>query len=244
MALQPLPGPADGPSDRPTDVDVAGVLGGRIRSPMSAVDRVAEVLREQIVEGALPPGLQLTEEALSSSMRVSRNTVREACALLTAERLVERVAHRGVFVASPDAGSVQDMYAVRLLVEPAALRSGPALTPELVARMRAEVTAAGQARAHGDWAAVSTANQHVHRLVVQAGGSRRVDAFFASVLAEMRLVFHRAGGEFHAPFVDRNEEIVTLLEEGRREEAADALVAYLEAARAELVAALQMADAD
>jgi DNA-binding GntR family transcriptional regulator len=59
-------------------------------------------------------------------------------------------------------------------------------------------------------------------------------------LAEMRLVFHRMDNEqaFHAPYLDRNEEIVRLLEAGDRSGAAAALRAYLTDAETHLLTAL------
>lgn len=222
-------------STRPSDA-VAILLGQRIQAPTSAVERVAEVLREQIVEGALPPGTQLTEESLSQAMRVSRNTVREAYSLLISERIVERIPNRGVFVAAPDVADIADLYAVRALLEPAALRWGPGLTKERVAAMRTEVDSAVEFRERGDWAGVASANQHFHRLVIEVGESERLASTFATVLAEMRLVFHRAGGQFHAPFVDDNLRLVELLESGDRDTAAEELAAYLTRACDALVA--------
>ncbi len=216
--------------------DVTAMLAARIQAPTSAVERVAEALREQIVEGALPPGTQLVEESLSAAMRVSRNTVREAYSLLIGERIAVRVPNRGVFVAAPDVAAVRDLYAVRALLEPAAVRWGPGLTAARVAAMRAEVTLGRAARESGDWTGVASANQHLHRLFVEVGGSDRLSTIFATVLAEMRLVFHQAGGDFHAPFVDDNVRLVELLEDGRREEAAEELAGYLTRACEALVA--------
>ena len=61
-----------------------------------------------------------------------------------------------------------------------------------------------------------------------------------SVLAEMRLVFHLMGDDpgFHTPYLDRNVEIVELLEGDGRAVAATALRAYLGDARDHLLGAL------
>lgn len=224
-------------STRPSDA-VATLLGQRIQAPTSAVERVADVLREQIVEGALRPGTQLTEESLATAMRVSRNTVREAYSLLIGERIAVRVPNRGVFVAAPDVAAIADLYAVRALLEPAALRWGSRLDERAVAALRADVNEAQRCRAVGDWVGVASENQHFHRHVVAVGGSERLSTMFATVLAEMRLVFHEAGGTFHSPFVDQNARIVELLEHGHREAAAEELTRYLSGACAALIAAV------
>jgi DNA-binding GntR family transcriptional regulator len=69
--------------------------------PAPAAHRVADALREEILAGGLRPGAQLVEESLAGTLGVSRNTVREAYALLAGERIVERIPARGVFVARP-----------------------------------------------------------------------------------------------------------------------------------------------
>ncbi|MER6583066.1 GntR family transcriptional regulator, partial [Nonomuraea sp. NPDC001023] len=46
-------------------------------SRSSTAERVADILRDNIIEGAFPPGERLSEEAISEGLGVSRNTLRE-----------------------------------------------------------------------------------------------------------------------------------------------------------------------
>lgn len=235
--MSQVSGVSQGPGPIP---DVArDRLAASFVRPASAAQRVADALREQIVDGGLAPGTQLVEESLATGIGVSRNTVREACAQLTAERIVERVPNRGVFVASPGRAEVADLYRTRMLLEPAAVRWGAPASADFLARLRAAVDRGRACRDIGDWAGAAMANQQFHHELVALGGSRRVQELFASVLAEMRLVFHRTGdGAFHGPYVDDNDRVITLLEQGRRDEAADHLVDYLTRARDDLLARL------
>ncbi|MCM3555613.1 GntR family transcriptional regulator [Janibacter melonis] len=226
-----------------TDSALADALGriprGRTALP-SAAERVSDLLREQIVDGALRSGTRLTEETISSSLGFSRNTIREAFALLTAERLVVREPHRGVFVATPTIADVRDLYHARLVLEPAALEHGPGYADDTPGRLRAIVDGALAARADGRTSGVAQGNQEFHRTIVRLSGSRRVDVLMESVLAEMRLVFHLMGDDpgFHTPYLDRNVEIVDLLEVQGRGVAATALRCYLGDARDHLLGAL------
>src|SRR5688500_8822772 len=86
---------------RPLEAALEALAQARLQGPPSAAERVAEVLSEQIVQGQLRSGTRLTEESIATALGVSRNTVREAFALLTSERIVVREPNRGVFVASP-----------------------------------------------------------------------------------------------------------------------------------------------
>lgn len=55
--------------------------------------RAADMLREQILTGAFPPGHRLTETMLATELDVSRGTVRSALRSLTYEGLVAQVAY-------------------------------------------------------------------------------------------------------------------------------------------------------
>ena len=206
----------------------------------SAAERVAHVLREQIVDGALRSGTRLTEETIGAALGFSRNTIREAFALLIAERLAAREPNRGVFVATPTAEDIRDLYAARQLIEPAAVQHAPGCTDEALGRLRAIVDSARAARERGDAAAVAQGNQEFHRALVRLGGSRRIDHLMEGVLAEMRLVFHLMGDDsgFHEPYLDRNDAILGDLERGDRTGAAEALRAYLADAEQHLLTVL------
>jgi DNA-binding GntR family transcriptional regulator len=203
----------------------------------SAAERVGTALREQIIDGHLRPGTKLTEEIISAGLGFSRNTIREAYVLLASERLVVRVANRGVFVATPSVDDVRDIYATLRLIEPAALQHGTALTAKRLGRLREIVSSGVAARSEGDRGAVARGNQLFHREVAAASGSHRAAALMEDVLAEMRLVFHamEADRTFHDGFVDGNDDILSLLEAGDRVGAAARMRDYLDSAEAQLL---------
>jgi DNA-binding GntR family transcriptional regulator len=212
----------------------------RRRTVMStSADRAARVVREQVVEGHLRSGTRLPEERLASALGVSRNTLREALSQLVAERILVREPNRGVLVATPGPEDVVDVYRVRRLLEPAAVRDGDWTATDLAGVH--EAVAEGRAAEAGDDAAgIASANQHFHRAVTALAGSVRLDALMDLLLAEMRLFFHQVpdASGFHRPFLAGNAEIAGLLDEDRREQAATALTRYLRDAERALLAAL------
>jgi DNA-binding GntR family transcriptional regulator len=216
-------------------------IPARATTAPAAAERVANALREQIVDGALRSGTRLTEETISAALGFSRNTIREAFVLLVAERLAVREPNRGVFVATPTADDIRDLYATRRLIEPAALEHGPGLSDETLGRLREIVAGAREARERADTEGLAQGNQAFHRAVVALAGSERLDALMAGVLAEMRLVFHLMDEEagFHEPYLDRNQAIIGDLEAGDRAGAAAALRAYLTDAEEHLLSVLQ-----
>lgn len=208
------------------------------RTVMStSADRAARQVREQVVEGRLRSGTRLPEQRLAAALGVSRNTLREALSMLVAERILVRETHRGVVVATPGRDDVRDVYAARLVIEPAALAHGEDATPERLAALRAAITEGRAAADRGDHDGVGNANQHFHRAVVALAGSARLDAQMDLLLAEMRLFFHQMpDADFHTAYLADNERICALAEDGERTAAAERLTAYLLRARDQLLA--------
>jgi DNA-binding GntR family transcriptional regulator len=197
---------------------------------------VAQVLRRRISAGDLRPGAKLAEQALSEELEVSRNTLREAFAALAAESIVQRVPNRGVFVALPDAEAIRDVYQVRRMLEPAALLWGE-LTEECEEELRRIREAIAGALGSGDADGMAGANQRLHDAIVAMSGSPTLSTVMDRTLARMRLVFHGMANPsgFHAPYAERNLRLLDLVLAGRREEAAQALRGYLDAAERELL---------
>ena len=82
---------------------------------------MAEQVRQKITQGEFLPGQRLSEQALSESLGISRNTLREVFRMLTKDGLVKHAPNRGVFVAVPSIASIIDIYRVRRLIECQAL---------------------------------------------------------------------------------------------------------------------------
>ena len=69
--------------------------------------RVAQRIRELIVEGALPPGARVAEAAIAERLGVSRTPVRNALPALASEGLLEPAGKRGFAVRN---FTVEDSY--------------------------------------------------------------------------------------------------------------------------------------
>ncbi|EMY36126.1 GntR family transcriptional regulator [Arthrobacter crystallopoietes BAB-32] len=195
---------------------------------------VAEALRSRIAEGRLLPGSKLSEQALADSFGVSRNTLREAFTVLASEHIVTRVPNRGVMVTSPGIEGVREIYSVRRILEPAAVRWAEDIDVE---ELEAIVAEARAARDRGAVAEMANANQRFHETLIRGTGSKHLQELMTRVLAQMRLVFYamRHAPDFHSHYVERNAKLVALLAGGQREEAAEALRGYLDVAEAELL---------
>lgn len=183
----------------------------------------AALLREAVSAGEYAPGTKLNEVAVAERLGVSRNTLREGFATLAADGILDRIPNRGVFISSPTADDVRDLFRARAVVEPGALLWGA--SPDTDA-LDHTVTAAESSLATGDTGRTATANQSFHRLIVNSAGSTLLDDEMDRLLARMRLVFlsvEQTRPTLHSDFVPVNRRIVTLLQTGDRSGAAEAL---------------------
>lgn len=193
---------------------------------------VASAIREAISDGYFEPGQQLSEIKVSERFDCSRNTLREAFAMLHSEGLVERIKNRGVFIATPTSEYVRDLYLARAAIEPAGVKWGRNIDPAALLAMTQDAIAA---KAKGDTAAVSAINQRFHRAIVASIGSPTLDETMGNLLAQMRLTFLLVLPQYpniHNDHVEGNARIAQLIADGEREKAAteihDSLLATLE----------------
>jgi DNA-binding GntR family transcriptional regulator len=210
----------------------------------STTEKVADVLRERITDGSLPPGTRLSEEALSAALGVSRNTLREGFRLLARERIVIHEMNRGVFVRVLEAHDVADIYTVRRALENAGLRAAAAAPPELLGAVGQAVEHGEAAAAEGDWTRVGNADLTFHRALAALSGSSRIDEYMTRLLAELRLAFHAvpSPAEFHQPFLPRNRAIGELVAAGATERAEAELACYLDDSEQIVLAAMAEQD--
>jgi len=198
------------------------------RESMPLSDWIAKRIRLMLISGELRPGQRISEAAFSEHLEVSRNSLREAFRIMTKEGLLRHETNRGVFVQTPTMASIMDIYRVRRMLECGALRKAWRLH-ESVKVMRQAVEEAKQKREQELWVDVGSANMAFHSAVVALADSERLSELYERVSAELRLGFALIEDPrlLHSPFVDMNDEIVSLCEEDRFAEASEKMEDYL-----------------
>ena len=89
---------------------------------MSTVDRVEQRVREGLLRGDYPPGTWLRQDDLAAELGVSKIPVREALQRLAAASLVTFEPNRGAMIRPLTAADAEEIYALRLAIEPELLR--------------------------------------------------------------------------------------------------------------------------
>jgi len=130
-----------------------------LERPEPLGDRVYATLREYLRAGRIAAGQPLQEAALAAQLGVSRTPVREALARLASEGLVVAEG-RSFILPALGVADVEDIYALRFLLEPEALRLAAASVPDRkqLAPLRKALDAMAAAHEAGDGAAFMEAN--------------------------------------------------------------------------------------
>lgn len=120
----------------------------------------ADEIRRRILNGDLPEGFQLRQDALAKELGMSRIPIREALVQLESEGFVKILAHRGAQVSELSHQEISELFGLRALLEPRLLRlSAPRLQAEDFAeidRINAEYQAEIKAMNPGRWGELNT----------------------------------------------------------------------------------------
>ncbi len=197
---------------------------------LPAFERVASLIRDELIAGQLHAGQTLVEMDLCERFDTSRNTVREALRQLLCEGLVTYQRNKGVTVRLMERSDIKDIYIIRRTLELQAINGGRYIKQEALGKMLAAIETVESASRDDDWATAATYSLRFHQAVVSILGSRRFDSFFASVIAQLRLLFASAPDEkfFQQPWVERDRAIYRFLQAGQRDEAVQLLSQYLD----------------
>lgn len=84
-------------------------------------DQLVEVVRNRILSGEVSDRQPIRQDALAAELGVSKIPLREALARLEQDGLVHSQANRGFFVRSLSTDEAEDVYALRLKIEPDAI---------------------------------------------------------------------------------------------------------------------------
>ena len=146
---------------------------------------IARALEEDIIFGRLAPGTRLTEDTLLARFAVTRHFARQALVELEAKGIVVRERNRGATVRSLTPRQVQEIYAVReLLQRQAALWIPLPASDKLIVELEAIHDEHGRHIEAGFLRGVHEANDRFHLTLFGACGN---DHLVQSIELYMRL---------------------------------------------------------
>ena len=197
----------------------------------TAQQHATEALRALIVRGDLRPGQRVNQEDLAAQLGLSVAPVREALRVLEHEGQLTYQPRRGYFVTELRFGDLQEIYALRAILEERAARQAlPALDDEALERIAEAARDCVEAAEAGDVAAELAANRRFHFAILAAPGHphvMRVIRLLWDSTEAYRAMYYSSPAERHEA-VAAHERILAAL----RANDADRLVTELDAHRA------------
>jgi len=123
--------------------------------------------RERILAGTYAPGSALRQDTLASEFGTSKIPVREALVQLQSEGLIDIFPNRGFHVRPLAASELDEIFSLRLQIEPKAVARGAKLaTPADHAAARKALDQLNEALAAGEFSSSGQLNRRFHLLLI------------------------------------------------------------------------------
>lgn len=156
----------------------------------SATGRVYAQLKRELLTCQLAPGSSLYEGELARRLQVSKTPIRDALGMLAHEGFVTVQPRQGYRVADITLSDVQEVFQMRLLLEPAAAElAAHRATAEQLRRLQ---DLAEESYVFGDvptYEEFVVKNREFHVLLAEASGNGRLAAALRNLLEEMQRLF-------------------------------------------------------
>jgi len=177
-----------------------------------------QAIRQSILSCTVSPGSMLTEAALMAQYAVGKSTCRLALARLTQEGLVRSVPRHGYTVVPVTLKDVEEVFALRLVLEPEAARlAAGKIDAKALLRIDRSVRPNNVSKNQGNRIDFFLdANREFHLAIAAASGNDRLVRSIAALFDEMiRLVALGFNAENDNPQIaDDHHQLVEALEAG------------------------------
>lgn len=137
----------------------------------TVTDAVTDQLRSLILSGDFADGMPLRQDAIADEMGTSRIPVREALSRLEGEGLVASYPHRGYVVTGLSRDDIQELFDLRVLLEPELLRySILRLTPKDITAAERIMKDYNASMVSGDVSKWGEFNRQFHMMLYNPSG--------------------------------------------------------------------------
>lgn len=208
------------------------------RRPLT--DRVADYVRDLIVQDILQPGDPINVQSICSTLQISQTPLREALKMLAAQGLVDLRPNKRVVVASLAANEIEDMLVVYTEMEKLAGRlAALQATPDDLHALQQQEQALMAAFHAGESLRYFQANQAFHQALVHASHNATLIELHNNLNARLYRTRFK-GNQWNARsgegqrVAEEHSKILRAIETGNGDLCAELLARHLNGAHASL----------
>ncbi|WP_104086893.1 GntR family transcriptional regulator [Arthrobacter sp. GMC3] len=207
-----------------------------VKKNVSLRETVTLALRAAVISGEMKPGEVYSAPTLGKRFGVSPTPVREAMLDLVKEGLVVSLPNKGFRVTEVSDDDLDEITALRLLIEPPTVRDVTALIDDAgVVRLREMAAAIVTYAGEGDLIAYTESDRQFHIAVLEYSGNKRLVALISDLRSHTRLLGLAplvATGELRE-MAREHLELVDLIAAGKAVEAQELMTRHIGHVRGE-----------
>jgi DNA-binding GntR family transcriptional regulator len=193
---------------------------------------IVERIKGAIESGALPSGSAIGQQELADRLGVSRQPIRQALPLLIAEGWIQSLPNRRLLVRELAAAEVDEIFAVRRLLEPIALAASiERATPAMLRRLKFALTEYEEADTPAE---LESADVAFHEALYSCCENATLLRLIEQLRRSLKRVYELkpTGSALRKKAIAEHRKLAALCEQGDATAASAALLAHLDAAQA------------
>lgn len=198
-------------------------------------EHTAANLRESIIRGYVAPGTKMTESELAEKLDVSRNVVREAVLMLTAEGLMIKERNRYTKVVDFTEEDIIGIFDLRTAVEKTALKrciNHPNFCDALeVFSEKIETIMKDPAK---DYAELMYADIAFHNFIVASSGNRWLHDTWERIVGPMQMLLYKHMNDLQA-MKSSHGSLIQIIRGGDYQKVSDAIEHHIDDTLKELL---------
>jgi DNA-binding GntR family transcriptional regulator len=201
----------------------------------SAVTRIVEALKKELINGALSPDTLIVETQIGKRFGVSKTPAREALVRLNSMGFVSVIPGKGYTVTKLSWHQIKDLFEIRLLLESSAIEIAVLrATPDDVAALKSAAILPKKRSLSIE--ELLDANLQFHSIIWRATRNGRLAQLASQTMDDLMRAMHTAMmTEDTAEMVEQHLHMTDLIARKKSAEAREAMAAHVDATRRRLL---------
>jgi DNA-binding GntR family transcriptional regulator len=193
---------------------------------------IVERIKGAIESGSLRAGDAIGQQQLADQLGVSRQPIRQALPLLIAEGWIESLPNRRLLIRQLDSSEVDEIFAIRRLLEPVALSASISrATPAMLRRVNFALTEYEEADTPAE---LESADVAFHEALYSCCDNATLIRLIEHLRRSLKRVYELKpiGSALRKAAIAEHRKLASLCEKGDARGASAVLIAHLDAAQA------------